>query len=406
MRRFVVEVVVLTTPWPPPSVCCRWSRWGASRCCSSSRVTTRPTGWTCSSVRSGCDLLVGFIIAVLSAVLPLVLAVLFGRWYLRHPVTAAVGANAVLFLAVAAVSSWIASPFLVPEPALLWLFVDSLAFTAVFLALDGAFGFHRPHVGDRPRHRSLWARLDRMPATDRNVFIENLRLYEVWQTVTGFAQDIAISRTPLAPLRGVGDRLAGSSSAGLDRLSTPAKVRVMLQQLGPTYVKLGQMLGSRGELLPPDWAAEMERLQSDVPPFPWPVAAGIIETELGRPIGELFASVEETPLGAASLAQVHRATLHDGSAVVIKVQRPAIGARVRADLGVMQDSPRWARIGSRPRVGSASPRCSRSSRPVSARSSTTGSRRTTRAGSRTSWRASRVSACRASTPTCPPSVCW
>ena len=283
------------------------------------------------------DLLVGLILAIGSSVVPLLLAVLFGRWYLRHPIGALVGADAVLFVAVATVSGWIASPFLVPEPTLLWLIVDSLAFTAVYVALDAALGFHRPHVGDRPRHRSLWARLDRMPATDRNVLVENLRLYEVWQTVTGYLQDIALARTPLRPLRGIGDRLAGASSAGLDALSAPAKVRVMLQQLGPTYVKLGQMVGSRRELLPADWAAEMERLQSDVPPFPWPVAAAIIEAELGRAPSELFASIDERPLGAASLAQVHRATLHDGRAVVVKIQRPEIGARVRADLGVMQE---------------------------------------------------------------------
>lgn len=335
MRRFIVEVVVLTIAMAATIGLLSLVEVGGVPLLLIEQGAENQLDIFIGPLRL--DLLVGLILAIGSSVVPLLLAVLFGRWYLRHPIGALVGANAVLFVAVATVSGWIASPFLVPEPALLWLIVDSLAFTVVFVALDAVLGFHRPHVGDRPRHRSLWARLDRMPATDRNVLVENLRLYEVWQTVTGYLQDIALARTPLRPLRRIGDRLAGASSASLDALSAPAKVRVMLQQLGPTYVKLGQMVGSRGELLPADWAAEMERLQSDVPPFPWPVAAAIIESELGRPPSELFASIDEQPLGAASLAQVHRATLHDGRDVVVKIQRPEIGARVRADLGVMQE---------------------------------------------------------------------
>jgi ubiquinone biosynthesis protein len=283
------------------------------------------------------NLVVGTVFLLGGAVLPFVLAAFFGRWYLRSPALAFVAVNALVFWLVAEVCALLGFAFQVPDPALLWLFVDSLIFGAVFLAMDSVFGLTRPHLGDEGQHRSLWSRLDRLPAARRNVLVENIRMYEVWNVITGYAQEIALSGTPLGRFRGVVDRLSGGSSRSIGKMSTPAKVRVMLQQLGPTYVKLGQMVSGRQELLPQDWSSELEKLQSSVPPFPWAVAGRLINDELGQPPSELFSSIDEEPLGAASLAQVHRATLHDGSPVVVKIQRPGIQVKVRADLGVMQE---------------------------------------------------------------------
>ena len=111
----------------------------------------------------------------------------------------------------------------------------------------------------------------------------------------------------------------------------------MLQQLGPTYVKIGQMAASQGASLPPEWAEELARLQSDVAPFPYEKAREIITRQLGKPPEELFATFEQEPFAAASTAQVHRATLADGHEVAVKVQRPDIVAMTKADLGVMQE---------------------------------------------------------------------
>ena len=242
-----------------------------------------------------------------------------------------------MFWVVAEVCAVLGYPFEVPDPALFWLFIDSVVFGAVFLVLDSIFGLQRPHIDDRGQHRSLWSRLDRLPHSRRNVLVENIRMYEVYTTVTAYGQEIALGGTPLARFRGLVDRLSGSSSSSLDRLSTPGKVRVMLQQLGPTYVKLGQMMSGRQELMPQGWTSELSKLQSAVPPVSWDVARNLIEQELGRPPEEVFGSIEDEPLGSASLAQVHRATLPDGRPVVVKVQRPDIQAFVRADLGVMQE---------------------------------------------------------------------
>ena len=117
-------------------------------------------------------------------------------------------------------------------------------------------------------------------------------------------------------------------------LSPAVKTRVMLESLGPTYVKLGQIVSSQVNVLPDEWRVQLDRLQNEVPPVSYAVAREVITSELGAPPEALFATFSETPLAAASLAQVHRATLHDGTEVVVKVQRPNLDRQVRADLGV------------------------------------------------------------------------
>jgi ubiquinone biosynthesis protein len=119
-------------------------------------------------------------------------------------------------------------------------------------------------------------------------------------------------------------------------LST-AMIRVMLEQLGPTYIKFGQMASSQSQTLPPEWVEELAKLQSDVPPVPYNQARDVIVAELGKLPEELYATFEHDALAAASTAQVHRATLHDGTRVAVKVQRPNIVAAVKADLGLLQD---------------------------------------------------------------------
>ncbi len=109
----------------------------------------------------------------------------------------------------------------------------------------------------------------------------------------------------------------------------------MLEELGPTFVKLGQILSTRHDLLPPEFTSELARLQDQVPPFPFADVRTQIESGLGRPLEELFASIEEEPLASASMAQVHVAKLQSGEDVVVKVQRPGIAAEVRADASIL-----------------------------------------------------------------------
>jgi len=130
---------------------------------------------------------------------------------------------------------------------------------------------------------------------------------------------------------------------GVRGLPRGARLRLALEELGPVYVKFGQILSTRRDLLPPDIADELAELQEHVPPFPGSEARAIIEAELGKPIDELFASFDEQPIASASIAQVHAAALPDGTEVVAKVVRPDIEQRIHADLELLSALARLAR---------------------------------------------------------------
>ncbi len=113
------------------------------------------------------------------------------------------------------------------------------------------------------------------------------------------------------------------------------RVRLALEDLGPIFVKLGQMLSTRRDLLPPDIADELAKLQDRVPPFPGREAREVVERTLGKPVGELFQEFSEVPLASASIAQVHAARLKDGREVVVKVLRPGVQRIIRSDLDLL-----------------------------------------------------------------------
>jgi ubiquinone biosynthesis protein len=121
------------------------------------------------------------------------------------------------------------------------------------------------------------------------------------------------------------------------------RLRLALEELGPIFIKFGQALSTRRDLLPPDIAVELAKLQDRVPPFDNATARAIIEKSLGRPVTESFASFEAQPLAAASIAQVHAATLKSGADVVIKVLRPGMRGIISRDLEVMHELARLAK---------------------------------------------------------------
>ncbi len=121
-------------------------------------------------------------------------------------------------------------------------------------------------------------------------------------------------------------------------LESPAQhLREALEELGPTYVKLGQILSTRSDLLPEPFIEELRKLHDHVAPEPWETMAPLIEQELGRPLNELFTEVDPNPIGSASLSQVYSGTLLDGTPVAIKIQRPNIQEIVESDLEILQD---------------------------------------------------------------------
>lgn len=118
-------------------------------------------------------------------------------------------------------------------------------------------------------------------------------------------------------------------------LSAPERLRRAFEELGPTFVKLGQLFAARSLLLPPAFIAELSKLHDQVPPIPFSEVLTVLKTELRRPHTDFFMSIEKEPIGSASIAQVHRAVRLNGEKCVIKVQRPGIEDIVRVDLEIM-----------------------------------------------------------------------
>jgi len=144
--------------------------------------------------------------------------------------------------------------------------------------------------------------------------------------------------TDLLGLRGLVDlprRLRGSYRE--PQLTVPERLRLAIEELGPTFIKFGQILSTRPDLIPPAYIKELVKLQDVVPPAPWEAIREQIERELNSPLEKVFASFDPEPIAAASLAQVYKATLHSGEEVVVKVQRPNIEKTIEVDLDILAD---------------------------------------------------------------------
>lgn len=125
---------------------------------------------------------------------------------------------------------------------------------------------------------------------------------------------------------------------------TPEKLRLILEDLGPTFVKLGQIMSMRNDILPTAYCKELEKLRADVNPLPLEAILSVVESEYGQPVNEVFASFDELPLGSASIAQVHAATLLDGRRMVVKVQRPYIMEVMAQDFALLRKACRALKL--------------------------------------------------------------
>jgi ubiquinone biosynthesis protein len=162
------------------------------------------------------------------------------------------------------------------------------------------------------------------------------RLHEISLTFIRHGLGDLVRRLGVASLlERAGEVLLWTEVARSAQLEPQQRLRLAFEELGPTFVKLGQMLSMREDLLPPKWTTELARLRSNAAPVPFEQILAVIERSLGTPYAEAFVDLEREPAGAASIAQVHRARLHDGRAVVLKVRRPGIEAKVEADLRLL-----------------------------------------------------------------------
>jgi len=159
------------------------------------------------------------------------------------------------------------------------------------------------------------------------------RLHDIASVLVRYGFGDLVQRFGLADaLEDAGRALHWGGTHELIHLSPPQRLRRVLEELGPTFVKLGQVLATRVDLFEPEWIAEFGRLQDSAPPVPYEALLPQLVEDLGGPPEQVFAHFEREPLAAASIAQVHRARLADGTEVVVKVRRPGIRPVVEADL--------------------------------------------------------------------------
>ena len=159
------------------------------------------------------------------------------------------------------------------------------------------------------------------------------RYTRIVDTLLNYEFDHIVNQLGLKPLQSIRIRMRAQRYKG--KLSGPERARHVLEELGPTYVKLGQILSMRPDLIPIEYTKEFEKLQDTVAPFDFTDVENVIRQDLGASIEDLFMSFDAQPIAAASIGQVHRARLHDNTDVIVKVQRPDIKKVIDGDLDLM-----------------------------------------------------------------------
>ncbi|MEX0950797.1 MAG: AarF/UbiB family protein, partial [Gammaproteobacteria bacterium] len=163
------------------------------------------------------------------------------------------------------------------------------------------------------------------------------RLRDISAVLIRYGFSDAVQRMGLASaLDKLGETLHWKEVEDLAQMRTAQRIRAALQDLGPTFIKLGQLMSTRVDMFPPDWIDEFEQLQDHVAPVDYAELHKQLTEDLGKPPELLFADFDPEPLAAASIAQVHRATLKNGDEVIVKVRRPGIDEVVGADLRLLQ----------------------------------------------------------------------
>jgi ubiquinone biosynthesis protein len=195
----------------------------------------------------------------------------------------------------------------------------------------GSFSDHAPWLVDPDPDTMPWRRA--VPGLRRSIAAELPSLTRPGRVPPG----VRVVRTTAVLGSALGRWAAGARRAGgtTSIADISRRLRIAAERLGPTYIKLGQIISSGEGIFPAELVAEFKKCRDQVPPEPFSVVRDVVEQDLGRPLEEVFSRFHPAPLAAASIAQVHQATLHTGEDVVVKVQRPSVGALVHKDLAVM-----------------------------------------------------------------------
>jgi len=193
---------------------------------------------------------------------------------------------------------------------------------------------------------------DSTSSPERKTFAEDLgSRASRWMRRAGYVTAIFVKFGFASIMHSVGldrflrrqDKQDGKVDAATAGLEMAVRLRLAVEEIGATAIKIGQVLSTRPDLVPQEYIQELRKLQEEVPPFPFEQAKAVIEAELGTPLEELFVEFAPEPLGSASLSQVHAAKLPSGEQVAVKVQRPGVVELVETDLAVMRWGARQAR---------------------------------------------------------------
>lgn len=184
-----------------------------------------------------------------------------------------------------------------------------------------------------PRLTGCSAARNAMFSETFSTFRDLNRLQEIAAVLIRYGFGEMLSRLGIRQLlEQTGKKLHWKYAEEQAQMELPQRVRRALEEMGPTFIKLGQIMGTRVDLFPPEWIHELAQLQRRVPPVPFEDLKTELEADLGAPVKKVFAKFESRPLAAGSIAQVHRARLRDGSEVIVKIRRPGIQRVVEADL--------------------------------------------------------------------------
>lgn len=296
-------------------------------------------------------LVVGLVFGALHSFVRPIMLFFTGRLYIWSLGLVAMVVDVLIFLGLSYLSQ---EGWADPLRRLLTATAGAVLMGVLVSAMDAIVGFDSPRQpGDTRASPAYWRWLERLPGRERNRFAESLRTVQLISILRSYLVDIALGYTFIAPVRKFMKRALYRVRPRLVEADPAVKVRLMLQELGPTFVKFGQLVAGRIEVLPASWRTELEQLQDHVRPFTFAEASDVIERELKLPLAQAFGSFDPVPLAAASMGQVHAATLPDGTSVVVKVQRPNIDLLVRSDLNVLRDliATLEARLGRVRRLG-------------------------------------------------------
>lgn len=276
----------------------------------------------------------GVVFGILHSFLRPIILVLAGRVYVWSMGLVALASDVFIFLLVTYIAP---TDWFVSESRLLSALFGAALMGVVVLFLESVIGFDSPRVMGLRRTPFYWRWLGRLPGRSGAGLVESLRTRQMVAIIQSYGLDILVGLSPLRGIRRFMQRVIYRGRPRLAENDPAVKVRLMVQELGPTFVKFAQLVASRVDVLPPALQAELVKLEDDVPPFPYDEVRTVIRRALGGYPETVFARFDPAPLAAASMGQVHVAELPTGEEVVVKVRRPEVDVTVRGDLSVMRD---------------------------------------------------------------------